>query len=120
MSAFFFSAVGSAWKCPRLGKRKTIEVLLIEIQEEIHHFAGWEGGVKGRRNFVNKNCVNKLAFPNKLVIQCYPSDALVTFRPAVLTSQRIALFNFAGRHAGVWDFLRSDICNQQRVPPERS
>ena len=26
------------------------EVLLIEIQEEIHHFAGWEGGVKGREN----------------------------------------------------------------------
>ena len=23
------------------------EVLLIEIQEEIHHFAGWEGGGQG-------------------------------------------------------------------------
>ena len=27
------------------------EVLLIEIQEEIYHFAGWEGGgVEGRKN----------------------------------------------------------------------
>ena len=33
------------------------EVLLIEIQEEIHHFAGWEGGgVKGRKNFEQKFC----------------------------------------------------------------
>ena len=39
------------------------EVLLIEIQEEILHFAGWEGGgVKGQK-IVNKNFVNKLAFP---------------------------------------------------------
>ena len=34
------------------------EVLLIEIQEEIHHFAGWEGGV-----IVNKHFVNKRASP---------------------------------------------------------
>ena len=42
------------------------EVFLIEIQEEIHHFAGWEGGgVKGTK-IVNKNFVNKLAFPTNL------------------------------------------------------
>ena len=29
------------------------EVLLIEIQEEIHHFAGWEGGGLSGANFVN-------------------------------------------------------------------
>ena len=41
------------------------EVLLIEIQEEIHHFAGWEGGGgQGAPKIVNKNFVNKLAFPN--------------------------------------------------------
>ena len=42
------------------------EALLIEIQEEIHHFAGWEGGGSGLRGtkLVNKNIVNKLAFPN--------------------------------------------------------
>ena len=40
------------------------EVLLIENQEKIHHFAGQEGGgFKGHKNFVNKNLVNKLAFP---------------------------------------------------------
>ena len=33
----------------------------MEIQEEIHHFAGWEGG-KWREN-ENINFVNKLAFP---------------------------------------------------------
>ena len=25
--------------------RNSVEVLLLEYQEEIHHFAGWEGGV---------------------------------------------------------------------------
>ena len=42
------------------------EVLLIEKQDEIHHFAGWEGGggSMGHKKFVNKNFVNKLAFPN--------------------------------------------------------
>ena len=41
------------------------EVLLIEIREEIHQFAGWEGrgGLRGAK-IVNKNFVNKLAFPN--------------------------------------------------------
>ena len=39
------------------------EVLLIEIQEEIHHFAGWEGGgVKGHKN-CEQHFVNKRAFP---------------------------------------------------------
>ena len=37
------------------------EVLLIEIQEEIHHFAGWEGGSRGTK-IANKHVVNKLAF----------------------------------------------------------
>ena len=36
------------------------EVLLIEIQEEIHHFAGWEGGGLIGAKIVNKNFVNKL------------------------------------------------------------
>ena len=26
------------------------EGLLIEIQDEIHHFPGWEGGVNGHKN----------------------------------------------------------------------
>ena len=40
------------------------EVLLLEIQEEIHDFAGWEGGGGSRgTKIVNKNFVNKLAFP---------------------------------------------------------
>ena len=38
------------------------EVLLIEIQEEIHHFAGWDGGVKKHNNCEIK-IMNKLAFP---------------------------------------------------------
>ena len=28
----------------------------MEIQEEIHHFAGWEGGVKGHKNCGQKFC----------------------------------------------------------------
>ena len=39
------------------------EALLIEIQEEIHHFAGWEGGGLRGTKIMNKNYVNKLAFP---------------------------------------------------------
>ena len=40
------------------------EVLLIEIQEEIHHFAGLGGGGSKGTKIVNKNFVNKLAFPS--------------------------------------------------------
>ena len=32
------------------------EVLLIEIPEEIHQFAGWEGAVKGRENCEQTFC----------------------------------------------------------------
>ena len=39
------------------------EVLLIEIQEEIHHFAGWEGGGLRGTKIVNINFVNKRVFP---------------------------------------------------------
>ena len=39
------------------------EVLLIEIQEEVLHFAGREGGVLRGTKIVNKIFVNKLAFP---------------------------------------------------------
>ena len=31
-----------------------------QMQEEIHHFSGWEGGEKGHKS-VNKHFVNKLA-----------------------------------------------------------
>ena len=43
-------------------------VLLIEIQEEIHDFAGWEGGLRGTK-IVNKNIVNKLAFPKNYYLR---------------------------------------------------
>ena len=39
------------------------EALLIENQEEIPHFAGWEGGGLMGTKIVNKIFVNKLAFP---------------------------------------------------------
>ena len=32
------------------------EVLLIEIQEEIRHFAGWEGGLVGHKNCEQAFC----------------------------------------------------------------
>ena len=37
------------------------EVLFLQIREEILHFAGWEGGLRGTK-IVNKHFVNKLAF----------------------------------------------------------
>ena len=39
------------------------EVLVIENQEEIQHFLGWEGGGSRGTKIVNKTFVNKLAFP---------------------------------------------------------
>ena len=39
------------------------EVLLIKIKEEIHHFDGWEGGGLRGTKIMNRNFVNKLAFP---------------------------------------------------------
>ena len=41
------------------------EALLIEIHDEIPHFAGWEGGLMSAK-IVNKNFVNKLAFPKQV------------------------------------------------------
>ena len=51
------------------------EVLLIEIQEEIRHFAGWEGGRLRGTKIVNKHFVNKRAFPIFLhfqLLSCFP------------------------------------------------
>ena len=45
------------------------EVLLLEIQEEIHHFADWEGGGSRGTKIVNKMFVKKLAFPSLFVLQ---------------------------------------------------
>ena len=47
------------------------EVLLIEIQEEIHHFAGWEGGGLRGAKIVNKNFVNKLALTAQCAAKCH-------------------------------------------------
>ena len=51
------------------------EVLLIEIQEEIHHFVVWEGGGSRGTKIVNKHFVNKLAFPNPLLVKQRPNCA---------------------------------------------
>ena len=42
-----------------------LKALPIEIQEEISHFAGWEGGGVMGTKLVNKMFVNKLAFHRK-------------------------------------------------------
>ena len=62
------------------------EVLLIEIQEEIHHFAGWEGGGLKGRKIVNKNFVNKLAFPIYVTACC-----LAVPRPSEIDGSEKAL-----------------------------
>ena len=50
------------------------EVLLIEIQEEIHHFAGWEGGgVKGRKNYEREFCAPYWRFQEVALFGCGPS-----------------------------------------------
>ena len=58
------------------------EVLLIEIQEEIHRFAGWEGGGLRGAKIVNKNYVNKLAFPRKNAAYCRLGKVLYATRAA--------------------------------------
>ena len=45
------------------------EVLFIEVQEEIHHFAGWEGGVKGHENCVIRPCPS--GGPGKFGLQMF-------------------------------------------------
>ena len=47
------------------------EVLLKEMQEEIHRSAGWEGGGLRGIKIVNKHFVNKLAFPQKMFKHVY-------------------------------------------------
>ena len=42
------------------------EVLSSEIQEEIHHFSGWEGGGLKGTKIVNKHFANYWAFPKRL------------------------------------------------------
>ena len=47
------------------------EVLLIEIPEEIHHFAGWEGGGQGAQTFCEQTGVFLIAhlqFPNAVIL----------------------------------------------------
>ena len=39
----FLRVCSQFWLCVR----NSVEVLLIEIQEKIHHLAGWEGGGQG-------------------------------------------------------------------------
>ena len=48
------------------------EVILIEIQEEIHHFAGWEGGGLRGTKIVNKHFVNEWAFPIFVLFGSFP------------------------------------------------
>ena len=43
-------------------------LLLMQIQEEIHHFAGWGGGLKGHL-YREQDFVNKLAFPDFVLSQ---------------------------------------------------
>ena len=62
------------------------EVLLIEIQEEIHHFAEWEGGGLMGAKIVNKNIVNKLALPILLFLELRPR--LPGTRPEFLEIQQ--------------------------------
>ena len=46
------------------------EVLQKEIPEEIHHFAGWEGGELKWRQKCEQTFVNKLAFPKAIFQPC--------------------------------------------------
>ena len=99
------------------------EALLIEIQEEIPHFPGWEGGGLMSAKIVNKNFVNKLAFPNiskhkksehfsgqtfSVLLSPHLSRE---FRPEVLTSNR------RGRW-GAWDTIQLTCSKRQKSGPE--
>ena len=69
------------------------EVLLIEIKEEIHHFVGWEGGLRGTK-IVNKNFVNKQAF-----------SAKKNLYKISRTSSTISV--------GIWAFLKPKMCRKE-------
>ena len=51
-----------------LSVRNSVEALLREIQEEISHLAGWEGGGFNGPKDCEQSCVNKLAFPNLSIL----------------------------------------------------
>ena len=55
------------------------EVLLLQFQEELHHFAGWEGGGKGYKNR-GQNFVNNLAFLNSMFEKDFPTIDQKSFR----------------------------------------
>ena len=57
-----------------------LRAFLIEIQEEIHHFAGWEGGGLRGTTIVNKYFVNKLACFRTLTL-----TLLNSFRARIVT-----------------------------------
>ena len=62
------------------------EGLLIEIQEEIHHFAVLGGGRLRGTKIVNKHFVNKLAFPNSSTVlneKCNQKNAPVNLLKVV-------------------------------------
>ena len=58
-----------------------LEVLLIKTQEEMHHFACWEGGegLRGTK-IVNKQFVTKLAFPIYIAEALFPPSLLLALR----------------------------------------
>ena len=62
MGAIPPSAILSQKGVARYGGVSRTGPLRIEMQEEIHHFAGWEGGGLVGTKIVNKNVVNKRAF----------------------------------------------------------
>ena len=63
---FFAPKIRNFWRvCSQfwLSVRNSVHGPFVEIQEEIHYFVGWEGGGLRGTNIVNRNYVNKLAFP---------------------------------------------------------
>ena len=61
-----------------------LEVLLIEIQEEIQHFAGWEGGRLRGTKIVNNNFVNNWRFLKTTIDPTiYNTDLIIRFSPDI-------------------------------------
>ena len=91
-----------------------VEVLSIEIEKEIHHFAGWEGGGLRGTKIVNKHSVNKLAFLIVCVLRAISESLKSAF---VCVCSRACLRSFAFEKKSV---TRQRRKKRTRPPPKES
>ena len=97
------------------------EVLLIEIQEEIHHFSGWDGGGLRGTKIVNKHFVNKLAFPSQGTVRETKNTVRSSSRSASSQAPRkLLLVDFGRKEYGYRTSCRGLEQHSRNLPSQYS